>query len=312
MANLLEKAEYSDLYKFLTSVGILVIGLSIILPWLFLRDQLAVQVMSEDYEGMLSASQELTLEKLRLIKLSLSVIVVMSPTLFFLGIILTAYGIRRWNVKQRGIDELDQLELAEKRAQVRPLEKSEYQSKAQAEVNSESREVEEAKPVTSTVDGSEPQSTVEPIPSDALANQLIEVEAILFDRFIDYNSFDYRIQRNVKLANRYEVDMLLAAYNTSKHVDKLIEIKYFQNRLNMDTVVAARDELAKTMRYYNASTRRSVQSILILVYRTGISTPDELNRFKETVPTHEKPPSLTIKTLSDQEASSFDVKTLLS
>lgn len=310
MSNIFEKAEYSDLYKFLTSIGLLVIGLSVLLPWLFLQDQLAVQVMADDYDQMLCVSQDLILRKLELTSLSLTIVVVLSRILFIAGVGLCLYGIRKWNVKQRGIDELDQLELSERRAQVRPLRESEYPAKAQEEVRSEtagSDTNELAQQASNTPTKEQP---TEPRASETLANRLIEVEALLFDRIDDYNSFDYRVQRNVKLANRFEVDILLAAYNTNQRVDKLIEIKYFQNRLKMETVISARDQLNKTRKYYNASTRRSVQAILLLVYRTGIASEEELNRFKETVPTHQTLPTLAIRVLSDDEASTFDIKSL--
>jgi hypothetical protein len=309
MANIFEKAEYSDLYKFLTSIGVLVIGLSVLMPWLFLQDQLAIQVMANDYDQMICVSQELTLRKLELTRLSLSIVVVLSPILFVAGVGLCCYGIRKWNVKQRGIDELDQLDLSERRAQVRPLQKSEYQAKAQEEVKSETVGSDTVEVTEQPSTASVVEQTTEPRASEALASQLIEVEALLFDRINDYNSFDYRVQRNVKLANRFEVDVLLAAYNTNKHIDKLIEIRYFQNRLRMETVISARDQLDKTRKYYNVSTRRNVQAILLLVYRSDISSEEEINRFKDTVPSHQKP-ALTILVLSDSEASTFDITSL--
>ncbi len=311
MTNILDRAEYSDLYKFLTSIGLLLVGTSILLPWLFLKEGLAVNVSQEDYDNMLCASQALTRRRLDLIATSLSTIKWLSPILFSLGLLITVIGIKRWSGKQARLDEIDQLEIDELRARVKPIEKSEYQAKAKEEIR---QEAESSSPIGEQT-AAEPISSVDvPDPgqdnNERLANELVEVESTFFDKFTEYNSFDYRVQQNVKFADRYSVDILLAAYNRAKHKDKLIEIKYLQTRLNMDAALQARQDLQRAMNYYNNTTRRSVQSVLIFVYKLGITSDDEVLRFRQAMSDQSRPP-LTILIMADSEVSAFDVKSLI-
>jgi hypothetical protein len=55
----MNKPEYSDLYKFIASLGLILIAFSILLPWLFLRESFESLVSASDFANLTPTAQAL-------------------------------------------------------------------------------------------------------------------------------------------------------------------------------------------------------------------------------------------------------------
>ncbi len=125
------KVEYSDLYKFMVSMGLALIVVSVGVPWLFLREPFDL-LTSQQAIVELSPSAQSILERRRdWIELIVNWWWVLSLVFLFTGIILVAVGFELWRRNQLFVDrknradtlraekELQNLSTAEKVDQVR-------------------------------------------------------------------------------------------------------------------------------------------------------------------------------------------------
>ena len=57
---MLNKIEFSDLYRFLTSVGLIIIASSFLIPWLFMKQEIGLLVSKSQYSELIENSKNLT------------------------------------------------------------------------------------------------------------------------------------------------------------------------------------------------------------------------------------------------------------
>jgi hypothetical protein len=111
----------------------------------------------------------------------------------------------------------------------------------------------------------------------------LKVEDIFFNKIEEYNSFNFKRARNVKISDRFEIDIQLIAFNNSKFKDHLIEIKFLNNNLNMERIRESLRILRKAHGTYQQTTSRKAIGILILVYNSMGTKSDQLHRFEQAI-----------------------------
>jgi len=106
----MNKPEFSDFYKFITSLGLLLIAFAFLLPWLFLRESFNSLVSVSDIatltptaQTFITYQQYASLWIIQNIKLLSIISAVLGLMLLFCGIIL-------WFRKQRKLDTKEELE----------------------------------------------------------------------------------------------------------------------------------------------------------------------------------------------------------
>ena len=97
---MLNKIEFSDLYKFLTSVGLIFIVSAFIIPWLFMREGVGILVSEIEYGALIEESKNLTDKRIELNSLVISSIPWISSILFLFGLIIVGFGLYHWKKKQ--------------------------------------------------------------------------------------------------------------------------------------------------------------------------------------------------------------------
>ncbi len=320
-----DKVEFSDLYKFKTSIGLILIGLGIILSWLFLKQDSELLISYEEYYNLIPQSKTLFDKKLSLTSDIIAFLPYISLLLIIVGIILTILGYCKWNTKQKIADATEKINYDNLKAGIKSqsgteiLEtadkdvKDELKYKSDEELLNESKEkVEPNKEVKEDIKKGSTEIIEKPI--EELKDNLINMENLFLEKITTYNSFNYKVKSQVKVANTYEVDFLLNAFDTKKHNDLIIEIKYLQSKLTMQLI---RDAFNKGMHihslYYN-STKRSNRFILIVIYKEDIAEKEELSRFLKAVEeyiieinsnTHK------IIVMSDKEAKDYQIQNII-
>ena len=134
---MLNKIEFSDLYKFLTSVGLIFIVSAFIIPWLFMREGVGILVSEIEYGALIEESKNLTDKRIELNSLVISSIPWISSILFLFGLIIVGFGLYHWKKKQNRVDETEILNLVELRSKIQKLNTSEIREKAKTEVEEE-------------------------------------------------------------------------------------------------------------------------------------------------------------------------------
>src|SRR5687768_7405134 len=131
------KIEFSDLYKFLTSVGLLFIASAFIIPWLYMKQDMGVSITNEEYEQLVNGSKYLVDRKICFSIFLIKILPFVCIFLFLSGIFLSYFGISNWLKKQKYADETEEINLAELRSRARNLKPSEIDEKAISEVEAE-------------------------------------------------------------------------------------------------------------------------------------------------------------------------------
>lgn len=314
-----DKVEFSDLYKFKTSIGLIIIVLGVILPWFFLRQDSELIISYEDYYNLIPESKALFDKKLNLSSNIIELIPYFSLALIILGILLTILGYSKWYSKQKIADATEQINYDNLKGGIKAQSSDEIKENANNDVKEEEnyksdQEVLDEDKLDAENSAINVTNNEEEKPSqEKLTNNLISMENLFLDKITSYNSFNYKIQSKVKIAKIYEVDFLLNAFNTKKYNDLIIEIKYLQSKLSMQLV---RDSFNKGMaihaNYHNLTKRNNV-FILIIIYNENIANESELARFKKAIQDFKSEIGTTHKIvlMSDQEVKDYKIEEII-
>ncbi|PRX12467.1 hypothetical protein [Nonlabens ulvanivorans] len=304
---MLNKIEFSDLYRFLTSIGLIFIASSFIIPWLFMKQELGV-ISSTDYNGLIQSSKDLVDNRISLNLIVIKALPFISIGLFLFGCLLIFIGFKKWKKKQDGIDETDGIKLELLRA-TKQLDSEEIDEKAEMEVQEEIQESTSSEKIKDEKPKAKSKEEIE-----KLKTNLIGMEKLFYDKIIEFNSFAYEPKANVKIDDKFEADIVLTPNNKRKNPDIIIEVKYLQTKLNMDIVKKSFSALVRMRNHIFNSSKRSPTLILIMVYRSDIGNADEIRRFKNGVVEYLSQFSVgTFRhfILNEQEAENFNINTII-
>lgn len=300
----MEKIDYGDINKFLVSVGIVLIGLSILTPYLYLREDFGLYVELDKFEKFQDPVKNLILSKQCQVTSIQKLIPWISIGLFGLGLTSFIIGLIRWFKRQAKLDEKFDKELQKLNLEIVALTPEEKEEKAKQEVN-EIEKIDQT-PVT--------QQKVTQSSHFDYVQSYMRIEQNIADVFISYQSLNFDILPQQKIGNRYEIDILLKA-KTKNYLDRIVEIKYFKNRLPNQILRDILNRLNTQISYYNqASNRRSIP-VLLIVYNKEMINADSILKFRnriidesQDIPNLER---LKIEFIEENEIQKFDVRRII-
>lgn len=316
--------NFSDFYKFLASIGLIIIASSLIILWLFMKHDISTMIKSEDYIGLVESSKILTDKKIALNLFVIKVIPWVSGGLIILGITTIFIGLKKWRKKQINLDEAELLTLEELRQKivVKSLQPSEVAEKIDKEIENEKDDKFQEEPSTTTTSTTTTTTTTPPVEQneidkkekEVLKSNLIEMENLFYQKILDYQSFVYESKLNVKITDKGTVDIFLSSYNNKKYHDIMIEIKYLQNKLDIQQLKKTNHVLIQILNEYIKKTRRQAYYYLIFVYKQDIADEEVINRFKEVV--NDLRSRITrgknrLLLMNDDDAKNFDITKII-
>src|ERR1700733_15089362 len=145
----MDKFEFSDLYKFLVSAGIVLIGLSVVLPWLYLREPFDLLIEREKLATLTQTAQVLIQSRQNLVAIIYYVIPWVSVILFMIGTGSVIFGLFKWFKKQSILDSKELLDLRMLKKKLGKMTAGEIDEKSSREyekISEEEDQVEEAIP----------------------------------------------------------------------------------------------------------------------------------------------------------------------
>ena len=310
------RPDFSDLYKFLTSIGIILIFAAFVLPWLYLKSDSGLLLNGSEYNELYSNSKQLLQKRISLNLLFTSMLPWISLGLFISGSLVTYIGVRKWYPKQKEIDEIDSLKLVKMRAEAKPLNEDEVMKKAEDEVE---QEIKTALNPDSNKDFMvapvlTPEQYKETMNKFDMSMNLRYLEGLFYDKLVDYNPFEYKIDQNLSIGGKYEIDISLTAFNPKKHEDRLIEIQYQQTYLSMELVRNGYKKFREAYSYYVNSTKRETKMTFIIVYKDDIAGEEETKRFRQAVQDFEREinyPKLKIFVINHRNVPKTNMEVLI-
>lgn len=242
-----EKIEFSDLYKFIASIGIVLIAIAFAYP-IFLSQTDYLRVINEtDVTSFNLDFHQIIHQQNILILFLLKYWFVVTGVILAIGMFLFTIGVYHWNKRQSVLDRLQNIDLAIKEDSFKRANKEEIKNKNN----------EDADEVIS--DESERENFI---------NKYIEVEELVYKEFTKQEiiaKYGIKASRNIKIGN-FVYDLLIvqrARTNLRKHI--ICEIKYFEKSASEQALKSGATNFLLSIQNYLdiVEKRRNIQIVPI-------------------------------------------------
>lgn len=261
---MIQKPEYTDLNRFLVSIGLIMIAFSILVQWLFLRENFDLTISYADFSKLNKPSKEiLSLKQQHLIK-----IIKFSPFISLgfalLGVIAIVVGVIRWNEKQVLLDERDDLTNKKMKSELGELSETEIEKKAE-------REYEDQLLSVDTEGNTEIEPTIDRNKVDHYKKRYIDIEKEIAEVLENDFGGTNKIVTNAYLKNSdREIDIVLQPEVISKDTNRyhvLFEVKFISEiKLNKLLLKSTTEQLNFTANAYKSNVNsRNVAAVIVTV-----------------------------------------------
>ncbi|MFH6951371.1 hypothetical protein ACHRV6_22980 [Flavobacterium sp. FlaQc-51] len=247
---MIEKIEFSDINKFLASLGLICIGIAFFLPWFFNNDVSILLLEKDQLDKLTVTANSIIIDQQNALKIINKVIPWVSGVLILVGILLLFYSINRWKKRQAVLDKIQDEDLKYKEIQ-------NLSAKEKRELIE--NEIDEAEVHSGTLNlKSEIEKQIE-------VDNYIQIENSIFSKLSDAYKSNYIASQNVKIGSDY-YDIILKSKNLNVYRDRIIEIKFFNKHLSLEQLEDATRQLIISSKNYESSFKRRAISILIVIY----------------------------------------------
>ena len=179
----MNKIEFSDINKFFTSLGLILIGLSILLPWFINQNEKILLIDKSKIDNLSPAAKEIVIKQQYYLLTLNTWLPWIILTLIVVGIVLLIYGLSKWKVRQEVIDKIQDEELKSKQQQnLSPEERKAIKE----------NELEETKP--------------EDI--NSAVRKYISIEDRIYSKLLPYYQVNYNTSNNIRIGP-YNYDIML-------------------------------------------------------------------------------------------------------
>jgi hypothetical protein len=153
------------------------------------------------------------------------------------------------------------------------------------------------------------------VPAQAEVSNYINLEDRVIAAFKKYRSVNFEIDDNVRLNNRYEIDVLLRA-NSREFSDRIIEIKYARKILSFEMIKAGVVHLDKSSQFYTKTYGRKVVPILLVVFSSETIATDQAlrnlsQRARSEASDYSSLDRFNVYFVEESRIEEFDIKALL-
>lgn len=249
----MEKLQYDSFYKFIVSVGVLLIVAPFFLLHFWMSGTYDLEITQQDLEALAPSAAELLSMKLDCVNMVLSKLPIALLTIEIVGVGLFIWGCRKWYSIQKYLDRISELDVKEKNIRLK-------QMTPQEKIQKITEEAEEMKEADKAADAIE-EKTKEERHVDKITLGL-QVEKLYFDKLKKEIGSNYQIRQDVKL-DKFEYDII--ARSRVDNIDIIYEIKYWDKAVSQTLLerTCARMEAAEVV--YENLMHRNKRSVLVIV-----------------------------------------------
>lgn len=119
------KFEFGDLYKFIVSLGVVIISISVLVPWLFLKESFDLYKPEADLKSVTSVAHAAILGRQEAVAFIVKFIPWFSAIGCICGSIFVFAGLKKWHANQLLLDEQTKVEVELKKQSLRDATKDE-------------------------------------------------------------------------------------------------------------------------------------------------------------------------------------------
>jgi hypothetical protein len=295
MANI----EYSDYYKFRVSLGLVLLGLSPLLPWLFFREPFDLLITTDTLKTLTPDAQKFIAYRQATLLGSKWLVFAFSSASFLSGLAFLTTGLVAWKKKQLRLDEheivtytITQKELEE---MSRPESPSEKLQRTISEVQASNRDA---------VPDSQVQTDTQLLAS---VTKYAEVEEKVSKKLLEYFGDEYFVLSN-RTINGAQFDNILQKKD-GRPPDLIVETMYANSGFDLRVVQNRIKQLWDSSEIYFTSTKREVIGVVFLVSPKAKRNEKMFSRIEESVREEQKRHQsvITIQFVSEEEIDSLNL-----
>ena len=267
----MDKLQYDNLYKFLVSLGIVLIVLPIAAA-IYLLNMEPLIISQADYESLSEASLQMLAKRDDLTEIFFKVFPWIAGIFFLLGTALLLCGIWNWKRIQGDLDKKLGAEATIQVIKALKMSKEETTEKAKEEVKSTNQIVEVGKNEAS-------KDVLNCKTRENIVDKYIEIENRCYSYFVKRYAGSYKFERNIRIG-KYSYDFI--GVSQSDNIDLVVEIKYFKSeKVDLQRLYAAFDRLYSAGVNYETVVRRNFRCIGVIV-----APKKQLKRIEASIATY--------------------------
>jgi len=241
------KPDFSDYYKFLASLGIVLLSLAIITPWLVFNTSFDTQISAVEITQLTPIAQEIINFRQSIVLWFIGHIFWLSGIIGFSGIIVLISGLLFWRQRQILLDNKENLETLMLSKEFEPLTPSQIAEKVLQQMGYQ---------YLGEIEVSSPQFL--------LANYL-EIQTLLFKKIQENFSsiLTHRVVRNQRIrGTERDIDILVQA-KTGTNV--IIETRFLSQPAHADWLKENLGQAVTLAHTYESKHFKPTQSVLFIV-----------------------------------------------
>ncbi len=240
------KLEFGDLYKFVVSVGIALISLAFIVPWLFLKEPFDLFKTKEELTHISAVARIAIQHRQEAVDVISKCAPWFALTSFGAGTLMVFFGLRGWYANQLLLDERARIEVQLARLSLRDSTSDEIEDIAERDF--EAQVETSARTVTA---------------SNAFQRSYLDIEDQVAQAFTSAYAAKYDVERQ-KIIGGVHVDLLLRG-RAKLSKDVLVEVKWIRSGFNYGWLRESflRNLYAKNI--YSQVTNRIPNTLLLVV-----------------------------------------------
>jgi uncharacterized membrane protein YidH (DUF202 family) len=246
----MNKIEFSDVNRFLTSLGLIFIGLAFFLPWFINQNQATLIIEAEKLKKLTPTAQVVIKEQQDTILLINNAIPYLSVGLIILGVLLLVIGIVRWNKRQVITDKIQDEELKTK--EIQNLSSQDKRDIIAEEIDSEN------------ANSGGDEQLEENIINDNI-NKYLNIENQIYLQLESAYNSRFALTPDVKIGD-HNYDLIMKSKDTSADNDRIVEFKFYSNTLILENIKDASTQLVMSSKNYELTFKRRTLLFLIVVY----------------------------------------------
>lgn len=254
----MDKLQYDSLYKFLVSLGLIMIALPIAVLAYLLNSEL-VLINQEDFETLSQLSKQMLTNREKLLVLLRCIFPWFAVIFIILGMVLLAYGLYKWRQVQMNLDIKLGAETTIQTLNAMKMNPKEINRKISAEIK-ESGGQAIYNTVNTPLSQQPNQNTSETYTK--IQHKYAEIEQKCFDYVVAKYGRKYHFTKNIQMGH-YSYDLI--GVSKKDNVDILIELKYWPSPLPLSNVTRVFKRLSSAGVNYETISHRNFKTLLLVI-----------------------------------------------
>lgn len=258
----MEKLQYDSFYKFIVSVGAVLIAAPVIGLYYLLSSSYGINISKQEYLDLSLISMKFIQNKENLLDIVFSALPIVFFGLIVIGLVCIIWGGSKWYKIQKTLDDSIKLDVDEKRYNYEKLTTSEIVEK----VLNDETENQETQQITdiNILNAAAPKKELS---SHEYLIKALHIENLCYKSISKKLGRNYIVSQNIRFGSR-EFDIVATSKRDNR--DYLYEVKYWNNQRGVyrPAIEKTFSKIKESGIYYEMETRRNFKWTLLIVANT--------------------------------------------